>query len=111
MDLHKVELVNQFSRTIARQPMDAAEAEQCWPKSMNPSIQAFGICRGGGVGTAAFTVLFGGCVTHFLSGIVVGNPAVLLWHLNQIRLDYFTINLLGAAQLLLRLVVQLQAPL
>ncbi|MFY9436651.1 MAG: threonine/serine exporter family protein [Limnochordia bacterium] len=99
VDLHKVELVNQFSRTIARQPMDAAEAEAVLaeidgapPYRLSVSVAA------AACGTAAFTVLFGGCVTQFLSGIVVGGILrLLLWHLNQIRLDYFTINLLGAA--------------
>lgn len=73
VDLHKVELVNQFSRTIARQPMDAAEAEAVLaeidgapPYRLSVSVAA------AACGTAAFTVLFGGCVTHFLSGIVVG---------------------------------------
>ena len=75
VDLHKVELVNQFSRTIARQPMDAAEAEAVLAEIDGALHTGFRYLSRRRRWDSRFTVLFGGCVTHFLSGIVVGESA------------------------------------
>ncbi|MDI9418642.1 MAG: threonine/serine exporter family protein [Firmicutes bacterium] len=99
VDLHKVELVNSFSRAVINQPMTVLEARQVLAGiDTTPAYNLFATAAAAALGTAAFTVIFGGGLTHFLSGILLGAALrSLLAYLNRIRLEYFTTNLLGGA--------------
>jgi len=99
VNLHKVELVNQFSRSIAQQPMPAAEAKAVLAAiDAVPPYNLAVTTAAAALGTASFTVIFGGGLVHFLSGILAGGILrLLLVYFNRMRLEYFTTNLLGAA--------------
>lgn len=99
VDLYKVKLVNEFSRTIVNQPMTSVEAKAVLAEiDATPAYNLIISVAAAALGTASFTVIFGGGIMHFISGMLLGAILrSLLSYLSKIRLEYFTTNLLGGA--------------
>jgi len=98
-NLFKVEAVNQFSRSIMQNPVTIEEAKARLQKTnSSPSYPLWLTTLAAGLGTSAFTVIFGGGLSHFLWGFLLGAVLrLLISALECIQLGYFTANLLCAA--------------
>jgi len=99
INLCKVEAVNEFSRSIMKNPIPIPAAKAKLQEiSETPPYPLWLTIIAAGLATSAFTVIFGGTLAHFLCGLLTGAALRLIaLALERIQLGYFTTILICAA--------------
>lgn len=97
MNLHKIELMNTFSRALVHGDLTIAAAQERLESIQNrPSYAPWTIVLASAVSTGAFAVTFGGGVREFGCAFLSGCALrILLMRLNALGLNAFFNNLIG----------------